>query len=452
MAETSDVGLLPRTYFKLPRVPFDFRAVALGILGYLTYYAGGLLLSRVVTGGKPNLGGAFLDWFTRQLNGLEPIDSLLRGFFERVYGFGEDPGSANSWEILAGGVWFVACWAFFGQAIRRIVALRIARDEGLGVREALGFALKNWTSVLMAPVIVGIAVGIFWGCNWLAGVAMSIPGLGMLLSVLLVPLAVLSTLLMLLIALGGVLGFPLVGAAAAWEKNGSLDAISRAFSYVYARPLQYFFNFFLILLFAGVILFGGSWFVSALTRSVEAGIWSDRLAITVDAPTNEEWQERSKAAQAGDEDDRKEFEALSKEAGEHRERTGYTGRAEPGMGGGVGSPAQPFVRDFQTVWHGPGLHKLTLFMFWLFVNLIWFGVFGYALFWYLGASCCLYADLRYDVDGTEEDEIHTDEDDQALETPIPGATPPSLPPAGTPLPPPPPPPGTPATPGDLPAP
>lgn len=445
MAETSDVGLLPRTYFKLPRVPFDFRAVALGILGYLTYYAGGLLISRVVTGGKPNLGGAFLDWFTRQLNGLEPIDGLLRGFFERVFGFGESSGTANNWEILGGGIWFVACWAFFGQAIRRIVALRIARDEGLGVREALGFALKNWTSVLMAPVIVGIAVGIFWGCNWLAGVAMSIPVLGMILSILLVPLAVLSTLLMLLIALGGVLGFPLVGAAAAWEKNGALDAISRAFSYVYARPLQYFFNYFLILLFAGVILFGGSWFVAALTRSVEAGIWNDRLAVAINMPSREDAIERSKDMSDS------EKEAF-KEAGEHMERTGYTGRAEPGMGGGVGSPAQPFVRDFQTVWHGPGLHKITLFMFWLFVNLIWFGVFGYALFWYLGASCCLYADLRYDVDGTEEDEIHTDEDDQALETPVPGSTPPSLPPAGGPPATPPAPPTPPAPAADAPPP
>jgi hypothetical protein len=228
---------------------------------------------------------------------------------------------------------------------------------------------------------------------------------------------------MLLIALGGVLGFPLVGAAAAWEKNGSLDAISRAFSYVYARPLQYFFNYFLILLFAGVILFGGSWFVSGLTRSVEAGIWNDRLAITINMPDQDALAERAKKLEG---DDRKDFEELMKEAGEHAQRTGYTGRAQPGMGGGVGSPAQPFVRDFQTVWHGPGLHKLTLFMFWLFVNLIWFGVFGYALFWYLGASCSLYADLRYDVDGTEEDEIHTDEDDQALEASPPGA---SLPPA-----------------------
>ena len=44
-------------------------------------------------------------------------------------------------------------------------------------------------------------------------------------------------------------GLPLVGAAAAWERNGSLDAISRAFSYIFARPLQFFWNYFLILLF-----------------------------------------------------------------------------------------------------------------------------------------------------------------------------------------------------------
>lgn len=426
MAESSDVGMLPRTYFKMPRVPFDFRAVALGIAGYLTYWVGGLLLSRIVSGGTPNLPGAFLHWFTGQLDGLPAIDGLLGQFFGAVFGFGTQPESANGWEILLGGMWFVASWAFFGQAIRRVISLRIARDEGLSFREALGFAARNWVSVLLAPVIVGVAVGIFWLCNVLAGVLMSIPVLGMILSILLVPLAVLSTLLMLLIALGGVLGFPLVGAAAAWEKNGSLDAISRAFSYVFARPLQYFFNYFLILLFTGVILFAGGWFVTALTRSVDAGVWQDRLSVTLDAPTRggegSDWMALEKDVRT--------------EADKYAELTGYTGRSRPGQG--VETREHPFVRDFQTVWHGPFVHKVTLFMFWLFVNVIWLGVFGYALFWFLGASSCLYADLRYEVDGTEESEIHTDDDDQPLETQPPGSSlpPVALPPATPPAPPP----------------
>ena len=66
MAETSDVGLLPRTYFKMPRVPFDFRAVALTIAGFLVYQGGGWLLSKIVTGNNPDLPGAFLGWLADQ--------------------------------------------------------------------------------------------------------------------------------------------------------------------------------------------------------------------------------------------------------------------------------------------------------------------------------------------------------------------------------------------------
>lgn len=444
MSESHDVGLMPRSTFRLPRVPFDFRALALAMLGFLVYWGGGWVVTRVVHGGNgPSVPGAFLDWFTGLLLGLDPVGGQLRSFLDAVFGLGGG-GNAKPLELAVGGAWFVGCWAFFGQAVRRIVALRIARDEGLGMRQALGFAASNWASVLLAPVIVAIAVGIFWGLNALAGLALSIPVGGMLLSILLVPLAAISTLLMLMIALGGVLGFPLVGAAAAWERNGALDAISRSFSYVFARPLQYFFTTFLVLLFVGVILWGGSWFSRLLVHSVASGTVNSRVEVALDAP-----EPGTRAHQKLGID-------AQQDAREYRLRTGLTGSAPLGLGlereepaldvappepdagqrereaelerlaGEVGTVApgrggrsQPFVRDVEAVLHGPGTHKLTLFMFWLFVNLAWVGVLGYALFWYLGATCCLYADLRYDVDGTEEDEIHTDEDDAALEVDLP---------------------------------
>jgi hypothetical protein len=427
MAEPSDVGLMPRTYFKLPRVPFDFRAVALGVLAYLAIWGGDILLSQLLTSSKVSVVGAFVTWFLELLQGLPDVHWLLSTFLNKIFQFAPPEREVKTLEIVVGGVWMFASLAFFGQAIRRIVALRIARDEGLSLREGLSFAAKNWFTMLRAPVVVGVAVGVFWFCNWLAGLVISVPVLGLIASLILVPLAVLSTLLLLLIALGGVLGMPLMGAAAAWERNGSLDAISRAFSYVFARPLQYFFSYVLVLSFTLIILFAGSWFVAAFARSVESGMLiDDRLAVAVNAPS---------------ERDDEGMKDLSKEAaedwGRYRELTRYTGHPEGGMG--ADATAQPFVRDFDTVLNAPGLRCVPLFMFWLFVNLIWLGVFGYALFWFLGASCCIYADLRSDVDGTPEDEIHTDEDDQPIETGVGGwDLPPSSPPGGSaPTPPPP---------------
>lgn len=423
MAEPSDVGLMPRSYFKLPRVPFDFRAVALGILAYLAVWGGDLFWSQLLTSSKVSVVGAFVRWFLDLLQGLPEIQDLLSTFLGRVFQFPAAERAAETLEIVVGGVWFFAALAFFGQAIRRIVALRIARDEGLSLKEGLAFAAKNWVTMMVAPVVVAVAVGVFWVCNWIAGFLVGVPGLGIVTSLIFVPLAALSTLLMLLIALGGVLGMPLMGAAAAWERNGSLDAISRAFSYVFARPLQYFFNYVLVLSFALIILFAGSWFVAAFAKTIENGmLLDDRLSVAVNAPSEGDHEAIQDLSDKAKDDGRKYFEL-----------TGYNGHPEGGVG--AGSQAQPFVRDFDTVWHAPLLLKVPLFMLWLFVNLIWLGVFGYALFWFLGASCCVYADLRYDVDGTPEDEIHTDEDEVPIETGVGGVNlPSSLPPTGAPAP------------------
>ncbi len=416
MTASSDVGLLPRTYFKMPRVPFDFRAVALAILGYLVYWGGGWLISKIGTGNKLDIPGAFLTWFAQQFRGLPVVSGMLAEFLNDVFGL--ERQAATTMEIVVGGVWFFAVWSFFGQAIRRVVALRIARDEGLSLRESLVFAAKNWVTVLLAPVIIGLAALLFWAANALAGLVISIPAVGSLLAIVLVPLTVLSTLLLLLIVLGGVMGFPLVGAAAAWERNGSLDAISRAFTYVFARPLQYFLNYFLIFAFTGIVLYVGNWFIFALTKTVDSGMVNDQARVLIDAPTqsgvgsNDDWSRLSGEAQ----------ERVRKYA----EETKYSGHAVAGAGGERETRNHPFALNFKTVMNTSVWHWVTAFMFWLFLNLIWLGVFGYAVFWFLGASCCLYADLRYDVDGTEEDEIHTEEDD----APLPG----SEPGAGTPAP------------------
>lgn len=442
MSGPSDVGLLPRTFFKMPRVPFDFRAVALAVLAYLVWWGGAALLTKIAGGGV-NPCGAFLAWFIDLFRGLIVIDDLLRAFLGNVFGSGS-PAAASTLETVLGGVWFFAVWSFFGQAIRRTVALRIARDEGLSLLEALTFAARNWVHVLIAPLVVVALAGAFWVCNLAAGAAMSIPYLGGILALLLVPLAALSTLLMLLILLGGLMGLPLMGAAAAWERNGTLDALSRAFTYVFARPLQYFLNYFLIFAFTAIVLYVGNWFIFGLTKSIDSGVWNDKLSVLIDAPP-----------QAGVTNNDSEWNKLDPDARDrarkYGEATGYTGRASGGRDWARGDTNRPFAQHWGAVANTGLDHWLTSFVFWLFLNLIWLGVFGYAVFWFLGASCCLYADLRYDVDGTEEDEIHTDEDDAppaaAAPTgtagtppaaPAPGSLPAGTPPAAGDAPPPPP--------------
>jgi hypothetical protein len=83
---------------------------------------------------------------------------------------------------------------------------------------------------------------------------------------------------------------------------------------------------------------------------------------------------------------------------------------------------------------------LTTFVFFIVLNLTWLGVCGYAVWWFMGASTSVYADLREDVDGTPEDEIYLEEEQEEVALPAP----PGAPPEGSTPPPPAPPPAPPA--------
>ena len=176
-----------------------------------------------------------------------------------------------------------------------------------------------------------------------------------------------------------------MGAAAAWERNGSLDAISRAFSYIFARPLQFFWNDFRILLFTSVILIAGAHFERILVKSVDAGLVSEAPSMLIDTPAqmDDNWSNDTKNL------------ARSVE-----EKT---------------RGARPFAISFDAVVQAPWGHKLTILIFWAILNIIRFGVFATAIWWFFGATTSTYADLRADVDGTEEDEIYLEEEEEDFE-------------------------------------
>lgn len=407
MAETYDPGLLPRTYFRAPRVPFDFKALLLAVAGWVVYWAGGELVSSILADKDARVDtdvpGAFLTALFSLFMRIPYMEEACRLVLTGVFGVSADLALKDytTWEILVGGLWFFAVWAFFGQAIHRITTLRIARDEGLGLFEALRFAARNWTTMLLVPVIVGGAIGFFWLCNMAAGALTSIPFLGGVLGLILLPLAFVSTLLILLIAVGGIFGLPLIGAAAAWECNGSLDAISRAFSYLFARPLQFFWNYFLIFMFTGVILLVGVWFITTLVVSVDDGTWSKTQEVLIDAAP-----QGTERANNYDGETREWRAAVERELGQDGLR------AQRGADG----VRAPLARHFQAVVEAPWGYKLNALVFWVLLNLAAFGIYGYAVYWMIGASSSVYADLRADVDGTDEDEVYLEEEEEDLDS------------------------------------
>ena len=142
--------------------------------------------------------------------------------------------------LLLCGLLGVAVWAFFGAAICRIAAVQLAADEQVGLGPALRYACRKWPSYFAAPLLpVG---GVL-----LATIPVLVLGLimranvGLLLGGLLWPLVLVAGLLMTLLLLGLLFGWPLMWATISAEGTDSFDALSRSYAYMFQRPLHYLF-------------------------------------------------------------------------------------------------------------------------------------------------------------------------------------------------------------------
>ena len=138
------------------------------------------------------------------------------------------------------GVWGVAVWAFFGAAICRTAAVRLAADEQVGVAAALRYASRKWPAYFAAPLLPVGGVVLATIPVFLLGLIMrSNPGL--VLAGIIWPLALVAGFLMAVLLLGLLFGWPLMWAAISAEGTDSFDALSRSYAYVFQRPLRYLF-------------------------------------------------------------------------------------------------------------------------------------------------------------------------------------------------------------------
>ncbi len=123
-----------------------------------------------------------------------------------------------------------------GGAICRIAALQFAGGEKPGLTEALRFSTKRFTSFFTAPLVpVGIIIfiGLF---IFLLGLIGNIPGAGELIMGIFGLLALIAGALIAVVLIGAFAGFNLMFPAVAYDGSDCFDAISRSFSYVYAKP------------------------------------------------------------------------------------------------------------------------------------------------------------------------------------------------------------------------
>ncbi|HEX8916544.1 MAG TPA: hypothetical protein VF796_29605, partial [Humisphaera sp.] len=131
---------------------------------------------------------------------------------------------------------FLAVWAVFGGAISRIAAVQVARDEKISVRQALRFSINKVLSFAFAPLIplaIVLVIGLIVAAG---GLLFYIPWVGPILGGALLFLALIAGVVATLVLFGTVGGFNLMFPTIAVEGSDSFDAISRSFSYVFARP------------------------------------------------------------------------------------------------------------------------------------------------------------------------------------------------------------------------
>ncbi len=157
---------------------------------------------------------------------------------------------APAWAIghhifyfLLYGTFFLAVWSLFGGAIARIAAVHVA-DEGrkLSFRQGLEFAIHKFLSFFSAPLIpIFIVTAIGLVIAVISGILMLVPWLGEIVVGAGLILALVGGFVIALIILGAAGGFNLMYPTIAVEGSDSFDAISRSFSYVFARPWRMLF-------------------------------------------------------------------------------------------------------------------------------------------------------------------------------------------------------------------
>ncbi|HYO23787.1 MAG TPA: hypothetical protein VEQ85_02460 [Lacipirellulaceae bacterium] len=135
------------------------------------------------------------------------------------------------------GIWVMAVWALAGGAIGRIAALYLARGEMLGPLAALRAAASKWFSTMGAPAICFGALAALVAMLVVVGFVIRANVLA-LLAGLAWPAVIVLAVAIALLALGLLVGWPLMWSTVAAERSDAFDAISRGYGFTYQRPLH----------------------------------------------------------------------------------------------------------------------------------------------------------------------------------------------------------------------
>jgi hypothetical protein len=236
------------------RMAFDSRKVVIATAGLLLLQLGWSLLDLVfvvslasadvtpdvLPRGPFARPGDALSWSTETLARLthrlvEPAHVLLTPLSAL---FDPRGGWLSMLHAFLGLAWLIVVWGYCGGAIARITAIQEARLRQPGIAEAVRFAWKSGTSLILTPCCPLIGLGFCTLSGLVFGLIYRIPGGSAVAGALLfIPLAV--GLLMTLLAAALIAGWPLFHAAVATGAEDALDALSRTYGYISQRLILF---------------------------------------------------------------------------------------------------------------------------------------------------------------------------------------------------------------------
>lgn len=207
----------------------------------------GLVLPSGVAAAAPAAGGwplaappsrHALSWLAALLDRLpSAVGEILRLAAIPFRPLATGPQVAGAAARLA---WFVLVWSIFGTAIARHVALKLVGEDAPGLFASIWYGTQKWLSSFNAVAFVILGI-----------LALAVPGailgllmrsdIGLAVAGAVWPLVLAGAVVLAILAVGVVAGWPLMVGAVGVERGDSFQAISTAFSYLYQRPLHYAF-------------------------------------------------------------------------------------------------------------------------------------------------------------------------------------------------------------------
>jgi len=166
---------------------------------------------------------------------------LVRGWVWIAEPFLRLAATGSTWlmcmNLTLSGIWAIGVWAVFGGAISRIAAMYFTRGELLGPVKAIQSAISKAPTIAGAPLITMATVVALALPLALVGLLIRLDFLAFLVGLLWIGLLT-GGLVLAIVLLGLLLGWPLMWATVAVEQTDAFDGVSRCYAYVYQRPLS----------------------------------------------------------------------------------------------------------------------------------------------------------------------------------------------------------------------